>query len=56
MALLIFMIWMEIVRDMLDEDIGLVKIFDKKDSSDDVQCYNELLRKLVQNEDKANEK
>jgi uncharacterized protein with PQ loop repeat len=28
----------------------------KKDSSDDVQCYNELLRKLVQNEDKANEK
>ena len=27
-----------------------------KDDNDDVQCYNELLRKLVQNEDKANEK
>tara|TARA_R110002020_G_scaffold234544_1_gene446616 strand:+ start:1353 stop:1661 length:309 start_codon:yes stop_codon:yes gene_type:complete len=28
----------------------------KKDSSDDISCYNELLRKLVQREEKANEK
>ena len=27
-----------------------------KDDNDDVNGYNELLRKLVQNEDKANEK